>query len=208
VRHGIGWTPERSDTPLAGFAHGAAGIVGLVEARGATGERRFRTAALDTITYGAACSRPRSGLARPAAVERRRRGRPRTPMTAWCHGAAGIGLARMDSLAYWTMPERRIDVAARTTAARAPQSLPVSPTSASSCFRWTEPAAIPAGQRRRSRRRWRSTASRARTLVRHPVRRQGPGLRADWRASAAACCVCTSRIHASRVVLNPIVPAC
>ena len=119
--HGIGWTPERADTPLAGFAHGAAGIAwALLKLAAATGERRFRIAALEALAYERSLFSPEAQNwpdLRPSS-DAGAAGR-RTPMTAWCHGAAGIGLARMDSLAHLDDDQVRgeIDVAAQTTAA-------------------------------------------------------------------------------------------
>ena len=75
--HGIGWIPERADTPLAGFAHGAAGIAwALLKLAAATGERRFRTAALEAIAYERSLFSPEAqNWPDLRAVERRRRGR-------------------------------------------------------------------------------------------------------------------------------------
>jgi type 2 lantibiotic biosynthesis protein LanM len=119
--HGIGWAPERSATPLAGFAHGAAGIAwALSKLAAATGERRFRAAALEAIAYERSLFSPEAQNwldLRPssdaAAVSRR------TPMTAWCHGAGGIGLARLDSLEHSddAQVHREIELATTTTAA-------------------------------------------------------------------------------------------
>jgi lantibiotic modifying enzyme len=74
---------------LTGFAHGAAGIAwSLTELYGATGEARFRDTAIEGFHYESSCYNQ----------ERRNwpdyRNDPPGYMTAWCHGATGIGLAR------------------------------------------------------------------------------------------------------------------
>jgi type 2 lantibiotic biosynthesis protein LanM len=98
---GIGWIPWRSDTALAGFAHGAAGIAwALSKLAAATGERRFQTAAVEAIAYERTLFTPeaQNWLDLRPSSDAGATG-PRTHMTAWCHGAGGIGLARLDSLA-------------------------------------------------------------------------------------------------------------
>lgn len=80
---------------LTGFSHGAAGIAyALLVLSTATGDAGFREAALEAIAFERAVFDPevgnwpdfRSSDGRPAA------GRF---MTAWCHGATGIGLSRL-----------------------------------------------------------------------------------------------------------------
>ena len=91
---GIGWLPKGLGTrPLAGFAHGAAGIAwALLELAARSGEGRFRAAAGAAIAYERTLFsagagnwldvREREG-ARPAGEG------PAPCMTAWCHGAPG-----------------------------------------------------------------------------------------------------------------------
>src|SRR5262249_7360192 len=66
-----------------------------------TGNERYRAAALDAIGYERTLFAPESGnwrdLRSPAAAGRDASDRPHF-MTAWCHGAPGIGLARLRSL--------------------------------------------------------------------------------------------------------------
>lgn len=101
VRSTAGWswkTLEQVPRHLLGFGHGASGIAwALLELFEATGETAFRDAALEGLRYERAHSRPDgtwpdlrhdSGSAPP----------PRS-MDAWCHGAPGIGLARLRALA-------------------------------------------------------------------------------------------------------------
>lgn len=100
---GIGWVYKLAGpTPLAGFSHGAAGVSwALLHLHAACGDDRFRAAALKALEY-------ERSLYAPAEANwpdlRARDGE--TPehephfMCAWCHGAAGIALARLDSLRF------------------------------------------------------------------------------------------------------------
>jgi lantibiotic modifying enzyme len=116
----IGWANPASARPLTGFSHGAAGIAwALLELAVATGEGRFREAARAAIAYershfSAAARnwpdlRPHEAGAPAGGVF----------LTAWCHGAAGIGLARLRSLPHLDDARIRaeIEVAAETTLA-------------------------------------------------------------------------------------------
>jgi lantibiotic modifying enzyme len=100
---GIGWILDLAGPdPLAGMSHGAAGIawalLQLEEATGDAGDGRFRRAALDALAYERSLFDAerrnwpdlRSGSRGPG-------GEPHF-MSAWCHGAPGIALARLDGL--------------------------------------------------------------------------------------------------------------
>jgi type 2 lantibiotic biosynthesis protein LanM len=102
-RQGIGWFSALARQPLAGMAHGAAGIAwALFELAAVSGIGRFRTAACAALAY------ERSLFSAPAGNWpdlRIRKGTDQSAeadephfMTAWCHGAAGIGLARLRTL--------------------------------------------------------------------------------------------------------------
>jgi lantibiotic modifying enzyme len=110
-------------TPLCGYAHGASGMgLALIEA----GVRFDRD---DFIAGGLAAFRYEDGLYDEAQGNwpdlRSVRGDPSSPrrsfMVAWCHGAAGIGLARLRALRL--LPTRRavlevgVQRAVRSTAA-------------------------------------------------------------------------------------------
>jgi type 2 lantibiotic biosynthesis protein LanM len=87
---GLCW-PVPGLGPVAGFSHGAAGIAwALLALFARTREERFRTAARGGIAYERSLFCAEVGnwrdLRDPAQV--------RFP-TAWCHGAPGIGLARL-----------------------------------------------------------------------------------------------------------------
>jgi type 2 lantibiotic biosynthesis protein LanM len=92
---GAAWPTTRRETPIAGFAHGSAGI-GLALARLAqvSGDERYRVAAARAIAHERTLFAPSLrnwpvlGALDPSS------GSGHSIMTAWCHGAAGIGLAR------------------------------------------------------------------------------------------------------------------
>jgi type 2 lantibiotic biosynthesis protein LanM len=122
MSHGIGWTTVGETKPLAGFSRGAAGIAwALLELAALTGKERFRTAALDAIAY------ERSLFSHEAKnwpdLRELNTANPVVDngqshfMTTWCHGAAGIGLARLRSLAHLDDEQIRaeIDTTLKTT---------------------------------------------------------------------------------------------
>lgn len=89
-----------SAAPLTGYSHGASGVaLALLELAHATGEARFGAAAREGFRYERALLDPlqgnwpdlrviEAGAARPAPV----------CGVAWCHGAPGIGLARLRAM--------------------------------------------------------------------------------------------------------------
>ncbi len=98
---GIGWLPKGiASKPLTGFSHGTAGMAwALLELAALTGEDRFRAAALNALEYERSLFSPAEGnwpdlrdcRASGLAAEK---DSPNFSM-AWCHGAPGIGLARL-----------------------------------------------------------------------------------------------------------------
>jgi lantibiotic modifying enzyme len=98
---GIGWMTKLDATqPLTGFSHGASGIaVALFTAGSVLGDARYTDAALAALRYerstfdSAAANWPDYRILDRARV-------PETPplMWSWCHGAPGIGLARLVAL--------------------------------------------------------------------------------------------------------------
>lgn len=101
---GIGWASKLNSTPLSGFSHGNAGIaLSLLLLSGVTREERFREAALAAIQYERSLFLPSRGNWRDL---RKNIGEdaPQVAedacMVAWCHGAVGIGLARLEGLPY------------------------------------------------------------------------------------------------------------
>jgi type 2 lantibiotic biosynthesis protein LanM len=121
--NGIGWINKSiADKPLAGFSHGAAGIAwALLELAELTKNERFRTAALTSMTYERSLFSAAVGnwidLRELKTASKALSDEGPSFMTAWCHGAPGIGLARLNSLRYLDDPEIRaeIEVALRTT---------------------------------------------------------------------------------------------
>jgi type 2 lantibiotic biosynthesis protein LanM len=120
---GLGWAISMPDTePLTGFAHGVAGIAwALLELSALTGEERFRKAALEGIAYERSLFLPEVGnwpdLRNFEDAVLSGNNNQHKCMNAWCHGAAGIGLARLRCLPHLDDPEIRaeIDTALQTT---------------------------------------------------------------------------------------------
>lgn len=130
---GLCWRGEDMlGQPLTGFGHGAAGIAwALHRLASACGEERFRTAAEAALAYERSLFVPEVGnwrdLRNPAdiaAAEGREESQSEVPaaggpaetavrcMHAWCHGAPGIGLGRLDMLATGPQPALEADVRA------------------------------------------------------------------------------------------------
>jgi type 2 lantibiotic biosynthesis protein LanM len=122
TEHGIGWsTTIESSQPLCGFSHGAAGMaLALLQLWELSGKPQFKQAAHEAMAY------ERSVFAAEQAnwpdfriIE----GKPAalaldgTFMSAWCHGAPGVGLGRLYSQSYSNDPkiQDEIDTAIATT---------------------------------------------------------------------------------------------
>jgi len=100
-----------AEKPLTGFSHGAAGIAyALLRLYEVTQEVVFREAAEDAIAYERHLFSPTQGnwldLRSYALID----GKP-TSMTSWCHGAPGIGLGRLGSLASLDTADIRAEIA-------------------------------------------------------------------------------------------------
>jgi len=126
MEQGIGWVSLWGrKLPLAGFSHGAAGIVSaLLELSALTGDLRFRTSALAAIEYERSLFRPEVGnwpdlRDFSSSILADKDDNQPTCMTAWCHGAPGIGLGRLRSLPHLDDAKIRaeIDTALKTTLA-------------------------------------------------------------------------------------------
>ncbi|HEY7127789.1 MAG TPA: type 2 lanthipeptide synthetase LanM family protein [Ktedonobacterales bacterium] len=124
---GVGWKQPYQNLPLAGFSHGAAGIAySLLALAAASGETRFKQMALAALAYERSLYIPaaqnwldlREGNEEAMKNKRAKTEKEHLFMTAWCHGAPGIGLARLASLPYLDDPQLReeIRVACETTA--------------------------------------------------------------------------------------------
>ncbi len=112
MQAGIAWTTIKHEKPLGGFAHGTAGIaLSLLRLADASGQERYRQAALDALAYDRSLFLPeqqnwadlRTMPSLQGNAEREEQNNNKTqkhyaPMVAWCHGAAGIGLSRLGVL--------------------------------------------------------------------------------------------------------------
>jgi type 2 lantibiotic biosynthesis protein LanM len=123
--HGVGWWNRHIPTtqPMTGFSHGAAGVAwALLELAAAIGDERFRATALEGIAYERSLFSPHEGnwadLRDPAILGRGDDERSGF-MTAWCHGAPGVGLGRLRSLRHLddTTVRAEIEAALQTTLA-------------------------------------------------------------------------------------------
>ncbi|HEY0735246.1 MAG TPA: type 2 lanthipeptide synthetase LanM family protein [Herpetosiphonaceae bacterium] len=121
MKHGSGWLVPTATQPMAGFAHGAAGMaLALHQLALASSNERFRRAALDALAYERSLFVPEHGnwpdLRFTQASDRI--GASDTRFTvAWCHGAPGIGLSRLHLLPHLDDPALRgeIEAALHTT---------------------------------------------------------------------------------------------
>jgi type 2 lantibiotic biosynthesis protein LanM len=101
---------------LTGFSHGAAGIAySLLRLYEATQNRDFLDAAQEAFAYESSLFSPEKGNW-PYLLQTTSAGKPLF-WTTWCHGAPGIGLARLGGLSHLDNKEIRseIDVALDTT---------------------------------------------------------------------------------------------
>ncbi|MCU1245123.1 MAG: lantibiotic modification protein [Acidobacteria bacterium] len=119
---GIGWRmPLAGDRVLAGISHGAAGIaLALLRLYGRTGDERFRAAAIGGMELERSLfSEEDQNWPDLRAGAEGVDGKRGLSMLAWCHGAPGIGLARLAGLPWLDGAAVRgeIDAAVRSTLA-------------------------------------------------------------------------------------------
>jgi lantibiotic modifying enzyme len=104
--------------PLAGFSHGAAGIAwALLRLADLTQNERFHHTAIAAIEYEHRLFLPEANNW-PDYREDREHDHEATTgplISAWCHGATGIGLSRLHALAVHDLEIARIDVARAVT---------------------------------------------------------------------------------------------
>lgn len=112
---GVAWLPQPmqdagvAQVPIAGLAHGTAGIAWpLLVAAALCGEQRYHDTALAALAYERSLFLPTAGTWRDLRAEH---GDAFT-ISAWCHGAAGVGLARIRTLPYHCDDLTRAEVAA------------------------------------------------------------------------------------------------
>lgn len=125
---GTGWPSPgvESSAPLTGYSHGASGpALALLELGHATGEARFGAAALEGFRYERALlDRERGNWPDLRAIEAQP-GQPTPCGVAWCHGAPGIGLARLRAMRIASAGELAADAdtALRTTSRSIQESI-------------------------------------------------------------------------------------
>jgi type 2 lantibiotic biosynthesis protein LanM len=106
MQAGMGWKVPSQETPLTGLAHGAAGIaLSLFRLAAVSGADRFHQAALAALAYERRLFSPARhnwpdlrAFDAPNQEIQSSETKAQHFMVAWCHGAAGIGLARLASL--------------------------------------------------------------------------------------------------------------
>jgi type 2 lantibiotic biosynthesis protein LanM len=111
---GVGWISSAASRPLTGFSHGAAGISwALLRLFELSGDERFLSTGLLGIQYERCQFSSKLGNW----LDLRAADHDGACMTAWCHGAPGIGLSRLLSLPWIDGSETRseIDTALETT---------------------------------------------------------------------------------------------
>lgn len=116
---GCGWVAKiAGPRPVAGLSHGAAGIaLALLRLWSAHGDERFRRAALAGLAWERSVYSPERRNwpdLRAGAEEIDAHGDGQHFMCAWCHGAAGIGHARVAGLSCLDDPAVREEIAAAT----------------------------------------------------------------------------------------------
>jgi type 2 lantibiotic biosynthesis protein LanM len=103
---------------LAGLSHGSAGIAyALLRLHQATADERLREAAREAIAFEATLFVPEAGNW-PMLYEAPGQDGVLGFRTTWCHGAAGIGLARLGGLGALDTPEVRADIDVALAATR------------------------------------------------------------------------------------------
>jgi type 2 lantibiotic biosynthesis protein LanM len=101
MEHGAAWFNNiETVKPITGFAHGAAGIAwALLELAARTGSPKYKDAAIHAIEYEHAQYSSAAGNWIDAATKDTEDGKSKVgPSMAWCHGAPGVGLARLAAL--------------------------------------------------------------------------------------------------------------
>jgi type 2 lantibiotic biosynthesis protein LanM len=125
TEYGLGWiSPANKERPLIGFSHGTTGIAwSLLELWGRTHDQRFRSTALSALEYERGLFSAQHGnwpdLRKFDDLDiKSDKGNRFT--VAWCHGAPGIGLARLQIVKYNDDPQIRseIHMALETTLTR------------------------------------------------------------------------------------------
>ena len=115
---GLSWsTSLPASQPLTGMSHGASGIaLALLTAGRLVNQPPFVDAAMRALCYERSCfDSSRTNWPDFRILPDRDHDEPRAWMWAWCHGAPGIGLVRMDALGSSDDPELVSDLTAALT---------------------------------------------------------------------------------------------
>jgi type 2 lantibiotic biosynthesis protein LanM len=125
MESGIGWiNPANKERPLIGFSHGTTGILwALLKLANRTDNYHFTTTALSALEYERMLfSVKHENWPDLRKFENREdvSNKNFRYSTSWCHGAPGIGLARLDMVKYLHDPQiaSEIEIALRTTLAK------------------------------------------------------------------------------------------
>lgn len=113
MEQGAGWFNNiETVKPITGFAHGAAGIAwALLELAARTGNQKYRETAIHAMEYEHAQYSLAAGNWTDAATDEVENAKKEVgPSIAWCHGAPGIGLARLAALKHIDHPFVRQDL--------------------------------------------------------------------------------------------------
>lgn len=115
TEQGAGWLSPRDRKPLTGFSHGSAGIsYALLELASATGERRFRDAALEAIDYErnvfSSTEQNWPDLRETETIGDQSQMGKDAFSVAWCHGATGIGLSRLGAARHLNDPQIEVEI--------------------------------------------------------------------------------------------------
>jgi type 2 lantibiotic biosynthesis protein LanM len=109
------WATLENEPSLTGFSHGAAGIVyALLLLSQATGQQAFKEAAEEALRFEQHLFSPEAGNWPDLRVQKTstEAETPATFMVSWCHGAPGIGLARLGGLPVLDTLQVRNDIQA------------------------------------------------------------------------------------------------
>jgi type 2 lantibiotic biosynthesis protein LanM len=109
---GVGWKSPAGAVPLAGYSHGAAGILwALLELASATGDTRYHGMARQALAYERSLFVPEQGNWRDLRESSKAsKDTPESFMSTWCHGAPGIALGRLLSLRHMNEPTLRVEL--------------------------------------------------------------------------------------------------
>ncbi len=95
---GMGWINEEGSTQLAGFGHGAAGIIAaLAELNDLSPDHRYTDLIDAALAFERSAFDTGSGNWRDLrqVIQEQTASKPFKGMVAWCHGATGVGIGRL-----------------------------------------------------------------------------------------------------------------